>query len=217
MTEPVPFSAAIRDRSHAAHSGSEGAGFMTDLMAERGSLDDYTALVVQHWFIYEALEEAAATLRTDAAVAPFLSPELDRLPSIEADLDHLLGSAWRGTVSPLPATQRYVDRIREVGATWPGGLVAHHYTRYLGDLSGGQFIGRILARQFGFAEDGVRFYLFADIADTRAFKDAYRELLDRAPWEADEQERIIEEVLLAYRFNTELFEDLLADKAARVA
>ncbi len=165
MTEPVPFSAAIRDRSHAAHSGSEGAGFMTDLMAERGSLDDYTALVVQHWFIYEALEEAAPTLRTDAVVAPFLSPELDRLPSIEADLDHLLGPAWRGTVSPLPATQRYVDRIREVGATWPGGLVAHHYTRYLGDLSGGQFIGRILARQFGFAEDGVRFYLFADIAD----------------------------------------------------
>lgn len=216
MTEPVSFSAAIRDRSHAAHSGSEGAGFMTDLMAERGSLDDYAALVVQHWFIYEALEEAAAALRTDAVVAPFLSPELDRLPSIEADLDHLLGRSWREGISPLPATQRYVDRIREVGATWPGGLVAHHYTRYLGDLSGGQFIGRILARQFGFAEDGVRFYRFDGIADTRAFKDAYRQLLDRAAWDAEEQERIIEEVLLAYRFNTELFDDLLADKAARV-
>lgn len=217
MTEPALFSAAIRDRSHAAHSGSEGAGFMTDLMAERGSLDDYAALVAQHWFVYAALEQAAAALRTDAVVAPFLSPELERLSSIEADLDHLLGPAWRGTLTALPTTQRYVNRIREVGATWPGGLVAHHYTRYLGDLSGGQFIGRILARQFGFAEDGVRFYRFADIADARAFKEAYRALLDRAPWDADERERIIGEVLLAYRFNTELFDDLLADRAARVA
>ncbi|SBS72650.1 heme oxygenase (biliverdin-producing) [uncultured Microbacterium sp.] len=216
MTEPAVFSAVVRDRSHAAHSGSEGAGFMTDLMAGRGSLDDYAALVVQHWFIYDALEDAAGRLRANAAVAPFLSAALDRVPSIEADLDHLLGPAWRGSVVPLPTTVRYVERIREVAATWPGGLVAHHYTRYLGDLSGGQFIRRILARQFGFAEDGVRFYRFEEIADTRAFKEGYRELLDRAPWDPEEQERIVEEVLRAYRFNTELFDDLLADRAARV-
>ena len=36
-----------------------------------------------------------------------------------------------------------------------------------------------------------------------------------APWDAEEQERVIDEVLLAYRFNTELFEDLAAAKAAR--
>ena len=66
-----------------------------------------------------------------------------------------------------------------MAATWPGGFVAHHYTRYLGDLSGGIFIGRVMQRRFGFDTNGIGFYLFADIADPRAFKDVYREQLDR--------------------------------------
>ncbi|WP_193307728.1 biliverdin-producing heme oxygenase, partial [Mycobacterium tuberculosis] len=112
---------------------------------------------------------------------------------------------WRDRIAPLPTTQRYVDRIRQVGATWAGGFVAHHYTRYLGDLSGGIFIGRVMARRFGFETNGIGFYLFDDIADPSAFKDVYREQLDAAPWDEAERERVIDEVLLAYRFNTELF------------
>ena len=45
----------------------------------------------------------------------------------------------------------------------------------------------------------------------------YREQLDAAPWDAAEQERIIDEVLVAYRFNTDLFTDLAAAKASSVA
>lgn len=51
----VPFSTALRERSRTAHSGSEGTGFMSDLMKGEGTRDDYTALVAQHWFIYAAL------------------------------------------------------------------------------------------------------------------------------------------------------------------
>jgi heme oxygenase len=112
---------------------------------------------------------------------------------------------------------RYVDRIEKVGATWPGGFVAHHYTRYLGDLSGGQFIGRLMARRFGFETNGIGFYLFQDIADPRAFKEVYRDQLDAAPWDAAEKERVIDEVLLAYRLNTELFDDLARAKVSQVA
>ena len=67
-----------------------------------------------------------------------------------------------------------------------------------------------MARRFGFETNGIGFYLFDDIADPKAFKEVYREQLDAAPWDAAEQERVIDEVLLAYRFNTELFEDLAA-------
>ena len=67
-----------------------------------------------------------------------------------------------------------------------------------------------MARRFGFETNGIGFYLFDDIADPKAFKDVYREQLDAAPWDAAEQERVIDEVLLAYRFNTELFDDLAA-------
>ncbi len=181
---------------------------MSDLLKGEGSREDYAALVTQHFFIYEALEAAGERMRKDPVAAVFISDKLTRLPALEADLEFLIGPDWRGSITPLPTTQRYVDRINEVGATWVGGFVAHHYTRYLGDLSGGIFIGRVMQRRFGFDTNGVGFYLFDDIADPNAFKDVYREQLDAAPWDAAERERVIDEVLLAYRFNTELFEDL---------
>ncbi|MFF2631440.1 heme oxygenase (biliverdin-producing) [Microbacterium sp. NPDC058021] len=218
MPEPIPFSAALRERSTSAHSGSESAGFMADLIKGDGTREDYIALVVQHWFIYEALERVAERMKSDPVASVFITDRLTRLPALEADLEFLVGHDWRETVTPLPTTQRYVDRINAVGATWAGGFVAHHYTRYLGDLSGGLFIGRLMARRFGFETNGIGFYLFADIADPKAFKDVYREQLDAAPWDDAEKERVIDEVLLAYRFNTELFEDLARAKAdVRVA
>jgi heme oxygenase len=217
VTEPIPFSTALRERSRTAHSGSEHAGFMDDLMRGRGTRDDYVALVAQHWFIYEALEAAADSMRDDPVAAPFISEKLTRLPAIEADLAFLIGDDWRERIAPLPTTRRYVERIREVGATWPGGFVAHHYTRCLGDLSGGLFIGKLMARQFGFETNGIGFYLFDEIADPTAFKDVYREQLDAVAWDAAERERVIDEVLAAYQFNTDLFVDLATAKAAAAA
>lgn len=214
MPELIPFSTALRERSSSAHSGSEHAGFMADLMRGNGTRDDYIALVAQHWFIYEALEAVAERMKADPVASPFISDKLTRIPALEADLEFLIGPDWRDRITPLPTTQRYVDRIRQVGATWAGGFVAHHYTRYLGDLSGGQFIGKLMARQFGFETNGIGFYLFDDIADPQSFKEVYREQLDAAPWDDAEQERVIDEVLVAYQFNTDLFADLATAKTA---
>lgn len=214
MAPVVPFSAVLRERSSGAHSSSEHAGFMSELINGEGTREDYVALVAQHWFIYSALEDAAERMRRDPVAATFISDKLTRLPALEADLAFLLGEDWRDRIAPLPTTERYVARIRAVGSTWAGGFVAHHYTRYLGDLSGGLFIGRLMQRRFGFDTNGIGFYLFGDIADPKAFKEVYRKQLDAAPWDAAEQERVVAEVLLAYRFNTELFEDLARAKAA---
>jgi heme oxygenase len=216
VTQPIPFSTALRERSRAAHSGSEHAGFMDDLMRGRGTRDDYVALVAQHWFIYEALEAAAETMRDDPIAAPFISEKLTRLPAIESDLAFLIGDDWRERIAPLPTTTA-TSSASEVGASWPGGFVAHHYTRYLGDLSGGLFIGKLMARQFGFETNGIGFYLFDEIADPAAFKDVYREQLDAVAWDAAERERVIDEVLAAYQFNTDLFVDLATAKAAAAA
>lgn len=211
----LPFSQTLRERTWTGHGESEGAGFMSDLMTGKGTREDYIALVAQHYFVYEALEAAAARFAGDPIAEPFLSDQLTRLPALEADLAFLLGAGWRDAIAPLPTTVRYVDRIHEIAAQhWAGGFVAHHYTRYLGDLSGGQAISRIMQRHFGFETNGVGFYLFDQIASPKAFKETYRDQLDTAPWDASERERVIDEVLAAYRLNTELFDDLAHAKAA---
>ncbi|MGO3885440.1 MAG: heme oxygenase (biliverdin-producing) [Mycetocola sp.] len=214
MSTVTPFSEALRTRTRASHSSSEGAGFMDDLMSGKGTREDYIAMVAQHYFIYEAIESATERMRRDPIAASFISDALTRLPAIEADLEFLLGADWKQQISPLPTTVDYVKRINEVGATWAGGFVAHHYTRYLGDLSGGQIIRTLMQRQFGFETNGVGFYLFADIAKPKVFKDTYRQQLDDAPWDEDEKSRVIDEVIRAYAYNTELFADLSRAKAA---
>ena len=217
MSEVIPFSQALRERTRGGHSESEGASFMGDLMTGKGSRDDYIALVAQHYFIYAALEAAAEAMKDDVDAAAFITPQLTRLPALEADLRFLLGDDWLDQIAPLPTTARYVDRIETVAATWSGGFIAHHYTRYLGDLSGGQIIRTLMQRQFGFETNGVGFYLFDQIAKPKEFKDTYREQLDSVGWSAEERERVIEEVMVAYRFNTELFVDLATAKASAVA
>lgn len=211
------FSTLLRSRTWSDHSDSEGAGFMADLMDGNGSRDDYVALVAQHYFIYEALESVQAFQRDSEVAGGFITDDLTRLPALEADLSFLIGDDWREQISPMPSTMRYVERINEVGATWSGGFIAHHYTRYLGDLSGGQMIYKVMQRTFGFETDGIRFYLFDGISDARAFKVTYRDRLDAINWSEDERDRIIDEVTLAYRFNTELFNDLAEAKARAVA
>ena len=211
----IPFSQALRERTWSSHGDSEGATFMKDLMTGKGTREDYIALVAQHYFIYEAIEAAAARFADDPVAAPFITPQLTRLPAIEDDLGFLLGARWRDEIAPLPTTERYAARVNEIAAEgWAGGFIAHHYTRYLGDLSGGQVIRTLMQRQFGFETNGVGFYLFDQIAKPKEFKETYRDQLDAVDWDAAERERVIDEVILAYRFNTELFLDLSAAKAA---
>jgi len=214
VSDVIPFSQALRERTRSGHSQSEGATFMTDLMEGRGSREDYIALVAQHYFIYEALEAAAVAMKDDAVAAAFITPQLIRLPALEDDLQFLLGDGWREQIAPLPTTARYVERINTVAASWSGGFVAHHYTRYLGDLSGGQIIRTLMQRQFGFETNGVGFYLFDQIAKPKEFKETYRDQLDAVAWDEAERERVITEVVTAYGFNTALFVDLADAKAA---
>lgn len=208
IAEAVPFSRLVRERSSTSHRDSEGASFMGELLAGRSTRDDYVALVSQHWAIYDALESVEPAMQAVPLVAPFLSPALTRLSALETDLEFLLGDDWRTQLDLVPATVEYAARIRQVAAEWPAGYIAHHYTRYLGDLSGGLYIGRVIARQFGFETNGIGFYLFDQIADPAEFKNQYRAQLDAAPWPEGEQELVVDEVLRAYDYNTRIFEQL---------
>ncbi|TQL43946.1 heme oxygenase [Leucobacter komagatae] len=212
-----PFSRVIRESSWSDHSSSEGANFMEDIMRGVATKQDYIDLVAQHFFMYEALEEASQQLAADPAYADLHPAALVRLGTLEVDLEHLLGSNWRDEISPVPASEAYAARIREVAAEgWLPGIVAHHYTRYLGDLSGGQIIAKRVARQHGFDGPGIEFYNFESLGDLKAFKETYREGLDRLgeTLSDDDKQRMIEEVREAYSFNTQVFVDLAKQKAA---
>jgi heme oxygenase len=206
-----PFSAHIKAASHAGHAAANGSSFIGDLLGGKLGVAAYSRYTEQLWWIYRAIEESARDLAGSPVAGPFIRPELFRLPALERDLDHLHGgAAWRGTATALPATAAYVARVREVARTWPGGYVAHHYTRYLGDLSGGQIIRDAAERMWGFAHkgDGVRFYVFDDIPNPAAFKRDYRATLDAIPVDDLEKQRITRECEHAFALNVAVLGEL---------
>jgi len=204
------FSTVIRTASHEAHVEAETSTFMSDLLGGRLGVDAYARYTEQLWFVYEALEAGAERLADDPVAGPFVRPELLRLPALERDLAHLRGPGWRAGLSALPATQVYADRVRACAEEWAGGYIAHHYTRYLGDLSGGQIIRDKAERTWGFERkgDGVRFYVFEEIGNPAAFKRGYRELLDAVPVDELEKQRIVGECKRAFALNTGVFRGL---------
>ncbi len=203
------FSDRLRVLTGADHEVAASSGFVGALLGGRLPRDGYAALVAQHYFVYTALEGAGDGLRDDPIAGPFVFDELTRGPALAADLRFLLGPDWAAQVGPNAATAQYCTRIRAAADEWPGGFVAHHYTRYLGDLSGGQIIAGAVSRAYGLErEEGVQFYRFDQIADLDAFKDRYRALLDAVPWTLDDQERAIAEMRLAYHHNTEVLAEL---------
>ena len=204
------FSTLIRTASTCCSWEAETSTFMSDLLGGRLGVDAYARYTEQLWFVYEALESGAPGLAADPVAGPFVQPELFRLPSLERDLAHLRGPGWRSTLTALPATRAYADRVAECARTWPSGYVAHHYTRYLGDLSGGQIIRGRAEKTWGFARkgDGVRFYVFEGVPNPAAFKRGYRELLDAVPADDLEKQRVVSECKRAFTLNTDVFRAL---------
>ncbi|MEU2948514.1 heme oxygenase (biliverdin-producing) [Nocardiopsis alba] len=207
-TAPDPFSQRLKNATWNDHSTAEHHGFTKALLEGELPLDGYTAMVAQHHFAYVALEGVARELADHPVAGGFHRPELERVPALERDLEHLLGSEWRDRISPSRPTRTYVARIEQM-VDHPEGFVAHHYTRYMGDVSGGQFIRRVAVETYGFEKGaGTAFYDFGALGSLPRFRSDYRDRLDALELDEAAAGLLIEETRLAYRLNTEVLADL---------
>ena len=206
-TDPVnaPLSVAMREGSMAEHKDAEGSPFVEGLLAGRVNEAGYVQFLGRLRKIYAAMESVGRSVASDPIVAAIYDEKLERLASIDADLEFWTGGEPYEIVSP--AADAYVARL-EASAAWGGLYLAHHYTRYLGDLSGGQVFGTVLKREFDLGEEGARFYRFLQIPKPKPYKDAYRARMDGLGLDADQVARVVDEVKVAFTLNQGLFSDL---------
>ncbi|MEV4243223.1 biliverdin-producing heme oxygenase [Streptosporangium canum] len=203
-----PFSEVLRNATWGDHESAEDDSYLKALMAGQLSREAYGELIAQHYFAYVALDGASRSLADDPVAGPFVFPELYREEALIRDLETVYGAGWKSRIEPSKPTRTLVARINQV-ATWPGGYIAHHYTRYMGDLSGGQFIRMELQKIYGYQPGGgVDFYLFDEVGSLPRFKNEYRVRLDALPVDEAEKQRIIRETKLAYLLNTEVLGEL---------
>jgi heme oxygenase len=203
--------ATLRQATKSLHVEAERAGVMQPLLQGRLSLADYRRLLRNLRAIYAALEPALQRHREHACIKPVFFPDLFRSHALAADLI-ALGDAMDDPEAGLaPAAIAYGQRLRELDADDPALLAAHAYVRYLGDLSGGQVLARIVARSYGLqGEGGTGFYAFGPPQTVSAQAAALRSGLDAIPADRQGQERIVREAQRAFGLHRQLFEQLAA-------
>ena len=202
----TPLSVAMREGSRREHQQAEGTDFVSDLVAGRAHRDQYAGYLARLRAVYAALESAVHDHRHDPAVAQVYDESLCRLDALDVDLDFWGHAADRGPTSP--AAESYRARIDRARAT-PPLLVAHHYTRYLGDLSGGRLLAQAMRRGYpGLDRGGLAFYEFDLIPKPVAYKRAYRSRLDDLRLSPAVRAAVVEEVRHAFRLNHALLDEV---------
>jgi heme oxygenase (biliverdin-producing, ferredoxin) len=215
-------SARVRELTQADHHEAETSAFIADLLGGRRTGRDYALLLSQYEHLYTQLERSVSLSRDTTGldtVADLFDPVLERAALIRRDLANLLPAVGLDQApEALPATRAYVRRIAEVEEDCAR-LAAHHYLRYLGDLSGGQAIGRMVSRHYGLTEDQLAMYRFEGIEKPKAYKDGYRLKLDTLGLSPEQEDAFIEEASRGFRLNREMFRELdgLSRRLARAA
>lgn len=206
--EPLGLAAALREGTRAAHRDAERGDFVHVLIRGQLPRDSYLDYLRGLLAIYTALESGLQRRADHPLVGPFLRPELLRAAALARDLAHLAAAP----APPPPAAHTYAEHLHELAEHRPSLLIAHVYTRYLGDLSGGQLLRRGAARTLGLpperselATPGLEFYEFPQIPDLDAYKRDFRSSLDQLPLAPDQAAAIVHEARRAFTDTAALF------------
>lgn len=200
----------IKEVTKESHVRAENTELMLSFQKGQVTLQQYKLLLCSLYEIYQALEEELDRNSNHPAVAPIYFPaELARLKSIEKDLEYFYGPDWREKIVIPMATQRYCHRLRQIGKENPEFLVAHAYTRYLGDLSGGQVLGRIAQKSMGLkSSNGLSFFAFPGVSSPNLFKQLYRSRMNSVELTVEERNGVLEEAVRAFELNIQVFDGL---------
>lgn len=204
----VGLALALDDGTRKSHSVAENTAFVTGFFRGIATKKSFSQLVASLFFVYEAME-AAFSETADPRVQALDYPELRRVQTLEADMEYYFGSDWRSTVEPSAATCKYVSRVRTAALEAPELLIAHMYTRYLGDLFGGQMMGGMARRSLDLEEgQGTQFYTFEAIDRPKDFIETWYGQLNELELSEAQREAIVDEANLVFALNIELFEEL---------
>jgi heme oxygenase len=210
----------LREGTQRSHTTAENTAFMKCFVKGIVEREPLRKLFANLYFVYSTLETALQQHSQDPVLGTFYFPALNRTGNLVRDLAFYYGEDWRNQIVASPAGTAYCDRIKTLAATDPILLVAHAYTRYMGDLSGGQSLKNVIRSALSLPPNqGTNFYEFEQISTPEArreFKERYRQMLDSLPVDENTIERIVAEANLAFVLNQDVMHELEPDVKAAI-
>ena len=213
--EPLPprnsLAEALKAGTAVSHQAAEDVHFVKNFISGKIDRHLYQEMILGLYHVYVALEDALDQHASTVFPSCHFPDELRRRQALEDDVEF-----WHNTRSPSartisPATKDYMHRIQYLAQHDPLLLLAHSYTRYLGDLSGGRILARVARKSLDLDKEsgeGLAFYRFDKVQSYKAFKDNYRHALDALPLTSPQIQALVAEANVAFCFNMRLFQEL---------
>lgn len=207
VRDMTSFHAQIKERTEQAHRAAEAAPFISHLMGGALSPHAYLDYLRALAPIYRRMEDLFQAHSASEPYSYFDHRALDRSALIREDIDFLEGTMGVSSSFPqLSSVNDYLNLLED--DITPIRLCAHHYIRYLGDLSGGQAIARLVSRHYEIPDKALNFYNFQAIGDIVFYKKRYRDLLNILPITNNMQENFLQEVDILYKLSRDIFLEL---------
>ena len=213
LPEVLPLSKQLKEGTKKSHSAAENTKFVKGFLRGLVNEEEYRKLLTNIWYVYDTMEKRINETKDPlATVLHKYQPILNRTAFLEQDLRYYYGPMWREKQIPSEACNTYCYRINEIAENDPYLLIAHHYTRYIGDLSGGQILKNIAQKALQPAKgSGLMFYEFPRVPDAKKFKEGYRADLDSLDINEHDTNNLINEANYAFRLNMYLFDEIQGD------
>lgn len=232
----LPISELMRVGTSAAHTKAESNPAVNKIIGGHMEPHEYVRYLMMLWHVYNAMEIALEEHANHPVLAPTYNPTLlSRTNTLSSDIAHFLEVSpdvltthptWVNFLASLPpAVTNYVNCIRTVAATSPELLLAHTYVRYLGDLSGGQFIRLRMVKTFKLDNSGkgVQFYDFgtlgggplregerAGMGELKKVKEWFRDGMNTGVGDDEAlKAALVRETNIAYHHSEAIFDALL--------
>jgi heme oxygenase (biliverdin-producing, ferredoxin) len=201
----------LRLGTRQAHTDAENVGFMKCFLKGVVVKDAFAKFLSNLYFVYSELETAIQQNQQHPIISLIYFPELNRQSYLAKDMTFYYGEQWQQQIIPSSAAQTYIARIKQLSQHEPALLLGHSYTRYMGDLSGGQMLQKVAQSALKLSGyEGTSFYNFDQIPDKKAFKDKYRQALDAVPADEILVKKIVAEANYAFKLNMQIVQELEA-------
>ncbi|CEP11162.1 hypothetical protein [Parasitella parasitica] len=220
--EDPQLASAMREGTKVIHRAAETSIFTRRFLKGDINADEYGRYINSLYFVYKYMEELLEQHRDHMVVSIIHFPhELNRRESLERDLEFFYGKERLAELTNpdnmTPAVQTYVQALKNACEKNPSLLIAHSYSRYLGDLSGGQILSKRLKKHVLYIDEndstwdtteGLNFYHFNNLGNQTEFKNFYRERLNAAKVDQQTRDLIVAEAVLSFELNIQLFDEV---------
>lgn len=214
FTASKELSQALKSGTSQCHKDIESLPFIQHFLKSQITKKTYLQYLHCMHCIYTTLESLTIHRVPSSIYIPW---QLHRRKSLEHDLAFHLGEHWKDAIVLSAQTKHYSNYLLDLYQKQPMLLVAHAYTRYMGDLSGGKILQKrvkcVLESDDCNSDEGLTFYTFNHITNISEWKSSYRRELDSWGYLLEEGmvEKLVDEANVAFQWNGNILGELEQD------